>query len=42
MNAEQLSNFYPELDLKNEEQRYYLMRLTALWGDDCLDLNEES
>ncbi len=42
MKDSQVKEFYPFLSSQEEDNdNYYLMRLTQLWGEDCLDFDEE-
>ncbi|WP_009546438.1 hypothetical protein [Crocosphaera subtropica] len=38
MNKKELQRYYSHLDKKAvDEQSYYLVRLTQLWGEECLN-----
>lgn len=42
MRNTQLKEFYPFLSSQEQDNdNYYLMRLTQLWGEDCFDFDEE-
>ena len=41
MNKQQIDELYPFCEAQEtSSDSYYLIRLTALWGEDCWDLEE--
>lgn len=42
MNVPELQDCYGDLEtLKGEDQSYFLLRLTDLWGEECLNFLDE-
>ena len=42
MNVPELQECYGDLEtLKGEDQSYFLLRLTDLWGEECLSFLDE-